>query len=101
MVKEILRTKFLERTGIENYPPQFAGNIEAEITLDNGEKIKANLYIDWCPAAHKTIVLIENQTAPKEVLEALKDSLTPWTEWKGEVVLMKVHYERFYINAWL
>ena len=76
MVTKITCKKFLGNTAGLEYGanPQYMGDIEALISFDDGQRLKAVLFIDWCPSAHKTWVIIDTDTAPTDVLKTLQDT---------------------------
>lgn len=98
MVKNIVCKKFLGSTTGIGYGanPQYVGNVEALIDLEDGQRLKAVLFIDWCPSAHKTDVIINTAKASKDLLKALgdSDSLMPM---RNKCDFMFIKYKHFSI----
>lgn len=79
MINEIICMKFLGITNGLNYNvnPQYAGDVEAKVILDDGREIEAVLFVDWCPSAHAPYAILNASKNTQEVLKALDDSLSP------------------------
>lgn len=82
MVKMIKWVKAHGNTSSLGYwvNPQYVGDAELELHLDDGRIFTITAIIDFCPSAHPTQVYLRLNTLSDELKDALKDSLKPFID---------------------